>query len=82
MSVTISDETLLACGMTETEFRQEVALLLFQSGKLALGHASKLAQMNQIHFRQLLKERKIPLYSYDLEDFELELENLRELGRF
>ena len=81
MSVIILDETLRACGMTEAEFKQEVALLLFQSGKLALGHASKLAQMDKIQFRQLLKERNIPLYSYDIEDFELDLKNLRELGR-
>ena len=30
MSVIISDETLRSYGMTEAEFRQEVALLLFQ----------------------------------------------------
>lgn len=81
MSVTISDETLRACGMTEAEFKQEVALLLFQSGKLALGHLCKFAEMDKILFRQLLKERKIPLYSYNIEDFELDLKNLRELGR-
>jgi len=32
-------------------------------------------------FHQLLKQRHIPLYSYDVEDFELDLKNLRELGR-
>ncbi|VXD14477.1 conserved hypothetical protein [Planktothrix paucivesiculata PCC 9631] len=32
-------------------------------------------------FRQLLKQRHIPLYSYDVEDFELDLKNLQELGR-
>jgi predicted HTH domain antitoxin len=32
-------------------------------------------------FRQLLKQRNIPLYSYDVEDFELDLKNLRDLGR-
>ncbi|GAA6624102.1 hypothetical protein NUACC26_099270 [Scytonema sp. NUACC26] len=68
-------------GMTEAEFKQEVALLLFESGKLPLGHASKLAEMNKIQFQQLLQERKIPLYSYEMEDFELDLKNLRELGR-
>ncbi|WP_407900792.1 UPF0175 family protein [Scytonema sp. NUACC26] len=67
--------------MTEAEFKQEVALLLFESGKLPLGHASKLAEMNKIQFQQLLQERKIPLYSYEMEDFELDLKNLRELGR-
>ena len=32
-------------------------------------------------FAPLLKQRNIPLYSYDVEDFELDLKNLRELGR-
>ncbi|MGF1674895.1 MAG: UPF0175 family protein [Richelia sp. SL_2_1] len=81
MSVVISDETLRASGMTELEFKQEVALLLFGSGKLPLGYASKLAEMDKIQFQQLLQERKIPLYSYEIEDFELDLKNLRELGR-
>ncbi|NJO64490.1 MAG: UPF0175 family protein [Richelia sp. RM2_1_2] len=81
MSVVISDDTLRASGMTELEFKQEVALLLFGSGKLPLGYASKLAEMDKIQFQQLLQERKIPLYSYEIEDFELDLKNLRELGR-
>lgn len=81
MSVIISDETLRACQMTAAEFQQEIAIMLFQSGKLSLGHASKLADLDRTQFRQLLKERKIPLYSYDVEDLELDLKNLRELGR-
>ena len=81
MSVVISDDTLRASRMTEAEFKQEVALLLFASGKLPLGYASKLAEMDKIQFQQLLQKRKIPLYSYDIEDFELDLKNLRELGR-
>jgi predicted HTH domain antitoxin len=81
MSVVISDDTLRASGMTEAEFKQEVALLLFSSGKLPLGYASKLAEMDKIQFQQLLQERKIPVYSYEIEDFELDLKNLRELGR-
>jgi predicted HTH domain antitoxin len=32
-------------------------------------------------FRELLKQHHIPLYLYDVEDFELDLKNLRELGR-
>ena len=81
MSVVISDETLRASGMTEAEFRLEVALLLFASGKLPLGYASKLAEMDKIQFQQLLQKRKIPLYFYEIEDFKLDLKNLRELGR-
>ncbi|NER52848.1 MAG: UPF0175 family protein [Symploca sp. SIO1A3] len=81
MSVLISDETLRACQMEATEFRQEIALLLFQVGKLTIGHASHLAQMSPNAFREILKQRHIPLYSYDVEDFELDLKNLRELDR-
>jgi len=80
MSVLVSDDTLRASGMTEAEFKQEIALLLFASGKLPFGYASKLAEMDKIPFQQLLQQRKIPLY-YEIEDFELDLKNLRELSR-
>ncbi|MEQ9485485.1 MAG: hypothetical protein RIG27_24825 [Coleofasciculus sp. F4-SAH-05] len=29
----------------------------------------------------MLKQRQIPLYNYDIEDFELDLKNLRKLDR-
>jgi len=81
MSVVISDEILQASQLTPNEFRQEIALHLFQTGRLTVGYASKLAEMPLNAFRQLLKQRNIPLYSYDVEDLELDLKNLRELGR-
>lgn len=81
MSVLISDEILQASQLTSNEFRQEIALYLFQTGRLTLGYASKLADMPIHAFRQFLKQRSVALYSYDVEDFELDLKNLRELGR-
>ena len=81
MTVIISDEILQASQLSPSEFRQEVALHLFQTGRLTLGYASKLADMPVPAFRQLLKQRDIPLYSYDLEDFALDMKNLKELGR-
>jgi predicted HTH domain antitoxin len=81
MSVIISDEILQASRLTSNEFRQEIALHLFQTGRLTLGYASQLAEMPPNAFRQLLKQHHISLYSYDIEDFELDLKNLRELGR-
>ncbi len=82
MSVIISDEILHASQLTASEFRQEIALYLFQTGRLTLGYASRLADLPIDAFRQLLKQRKIALYSYAVEDFELDVKNLRELGRF
>lgn len=81
MSVVISDEILQASRLSPSEFRQEIALHLFQTGRLTLGYASQLANLQPNAFRQLLKQRNIPLYCYDIEDFELDLKNLRELGR-
>lgn len=81
MSVVISDEILQASQLTPDEFRQEIAIHLFQTGRLTLGYASRLADMPLNDFRQLLKQRNIALYSYDVEDFELDLKNLQELGR-
>ena len=81
MSITISDEILQASQLTPDEFCQEIALHFFQTGRLTLGYASQLAGMSPNTFRQLLKQHQIPLYSYDVEDFELDLKTLRELGR-
>ena len=82
MSIVILDEILQASGLTECEFRQDIALHLFETGHLTLGSASKLADMSLNAFRQLLKQRNISLYFYDdIEDFELDLKNLRQLGR-
>jgi predicted HTH domain antitoxin len=81
MSVIISDEILEASQLTPSEFCQEIALYLFQAGRLTLGYASQLADLEPNAFRQLLKQRHIPLYSYDVQDLELDLKNLRELGR-
>ena len=81
MSIVISDEILQASQLTPKEFRQEIALHLFQIGHLTLGYASQLAEIQPYAFRQLLKQRQIPLYSYDVEDFEIDLKNLRDLGR-
>ena len=81
MSLVILDEFLDASQLTPTEFLQEIALHLFESGRLTCDYAAKMAQMESDAFRDLLKARKIPLYRYDLEDFEIDLQNLQELGR-
>lgn len=81
MSIVISDEIVQASQLTPSEFRQEIALHLFQTGHLTVGYASQLAEMSLNAFRQLLKQRNIPLYVYDVEDFELDLKNLQDLGR-
>lgn len=80
MSVVIPDEVLEAAQMTEAELKQEVAVMLFERGKLSLGRASRLAGMGRVEFQQLLASRDIPM-QYDLADLEADIETLRSLGR-
>ena len=80
MSIVIPDEILHPIHMTVDEVLQEIAILLFQKGKLTLGQASRLARVSQLQFQFLLASRQIPLH-YDVAEFESDLKTLRELGR-
>ena len=54
MSVVIPDEVLEASRMTENELKVEVAVMLFEKGKLSLGQASRLAALHHLAFQHLL----------------------------
>jgi predicted HTH domain antitoxin len=80
MGVLIPDDVLEAARMTEAELKQEVAVMLYERGKLSLGRATRLAGMGRIEFQQLLAGRQIPM-QYDVADLEADIETLRSLGR-
>ncbi len=80
MSVIVPDEILTATRMTEAEMRQEIAIMLFQREKLTLAQASRFAGMHRVAFQHLLASRHIPVH-YGVEDFEQDIQNLREMGR-
>jgi predicted HTH domain antitoxin len=58
----------------------ELAVYLFQQGKLSFGKAREMAEMTAWAFQQLLGTRGIPVH-YEVEDYEQDLVTLRELGR-
>ena len=76
----IPDEILQTTRMSESELKQEIAVMLFAKNKLTLGQASDLAGMPRFHFQHLLASRLIPLH-YDLKDLEDDLENLKEIAK-
>lgn len=80
MSIVISEDILHATHMTEAEFLQEVAVVLYEKGKLSLGKASKLARMGRIQFQLLLASRQIPI-NYGIEDFDADMNTLQNLGQ-
>jgi predicted HTH domain antitoxin len=66
--------------MTPQELRRELAIYLFQQGKLSFGKAREMAEMTLWAFQQLLGSKGIPIH-YDVEDYEEDLETLKELSR-
>lgn len=79
MSLAIPQDLLQTTRMSETEFKQEIAVMLFQKDKLTLGQAGSFAEMSQLQFQHLLSSRQIPVH-YDIDDFEEDLRTLNELG--
>jgi len=80
MSIVVSDELLTTARMTEAEMRQEIAVMLFQKEKLTLAQAGRFAGMHRIAFQHLLASRHIPVH-YGVDDFEQDIQTLREMGR-
>jgi len=69
-----------ATRMCTEELKQELAIHLFQQGKLSFGKAKEMAGMTFWTFQQLLGARGIPVH-YGVEDYEEDLRTLKKLGR-
>ena len=80
ISIEIPQEVIHATRMTPEELKRELAVYLFQQGKLSFGKACEMADMTIWDFQQLLASRGIPIH-YDLEDYKEDLKTLKELGR-
>jgi len=78
VSIEIPREVLHATHMTADELRCELAISLFQQGKLSFGKAREMAGMNFWAFQQLLGSREIPIH-YTNEDYEQDLGTLKDL---
>jgi predicted HTH domain antitoxin len=76
--IDIPREVLHASRMTAVEIKTELAVSLFQQGKLSFGKARELAGISVWAFQQLLGSRMIPVH-YDIGDYEKDLESLRDL---
>ena len=67
-SIDIPAEVIHSTRMTLEEMKLELALLLFQQGKLSFGKAREMADMTVWDFQQLLGQRKIAVH-YDVQDY-------------
>jgi predicted HTH domain antitoxin len=80
IAIEIPREVVHATRMTPQGLKQELAVHLFQQGKLSFGKAREMAGMTVWVFQQLLGSRGIPVH-YDVEEYEEDLATLKEPGR-
>ena len=58
---------------------QEIAIALFQQERITLSRASKIASMDLMDFQKLISDSGICVH-YDVEDFEQDMQHLRDRG--
>ena len=75
-TIEIPREISQAARMTPEELERELAIHLFEEGRLSFGKARSLAAMTIWEFQQLLGSRGIVVH-YDIEDYEEDLETLK-----
>ena len=80
ITIEIPRDVIHATRMTPQQLKQELAVCLFQQGKLSFGKAREMAGMTAWAFQQLLGSRGIAVH-YDLEEYQEDLATLKELGR-
>jgi predicted HTH domain antitoxin len=67
-SIDIPAEIVHTTRMTLEEIKLELALMLFQQGKLSFGKAREMTGLTVWDFQLLLGQRKIPVH-YDIQDY-------------
>lgn len=79
MSITIPDDILRASNMTEDELKLEIAILLYQQGKISSGKVRAWTGITVLEFQHELAKRGLYL-NYDVEDFQSDVQTLQSMG--
>ncbi len=79
LSITYSDDLLISTGKSKKAFEQEMRFLLavklFELGRLTVGKAAELCNMNKMQFMDELGRMEIPVINLDNDQILDELQN-------
>ena len=78
--VEVAQDILDSARLTPSELKVEMAVHLYEQGRLSAGKARELADMTLWEFRQLLASRRIPPH-HDETDLDEDVTTLCEPGR-
>lgn len=79
LTLEIPDDLAQTGRFTESDWLREIAIALFRQERISLGRASKIAGLHVIEFQKIIASRGICIH-YDVEDFQEDIQHLREQG--
>ena len=79
ITLNLPDNLSQAETFNQGDWLREIAIALFQQERISLSRASKIAGMEIMDFQKLLADRGICVH-YDVEDFEQDVQHLRDRG--
>lgn len=78
MDLLIREDVLNKAEISAEELLVEIAVYLYNSGRLSIGQAKNLVNMDHIAFQKELAKRDVYI-KYDEEDLQTDLKNLKHL---
>jgi predicted HTH domain antitoxin len=79
MNIILPDEIIQSAQMSADDIKLEIAIVLYHQHKISMGQACRLAGIPLIEFQRQLSRRGLCI-NYDIEDFQADLNTLREAG--
>ncbi|MBI4753670.1 UPF0175 family protein [Candidatus Desantisbacteria bacterium] len=81
IGLTISEEIFLVLNEKQDDFLKDIKIFadikFFEMGKLSLGKAAMLAEMNKADFIELLSRHRISVYNYAPEELNEDLSSIQ-----
>jgi predicted HTH domain antitoxin len=79
ITIDLPDNLTQTNNFNQTDWMREIAIALFQQERITLSRASKIASIDLMEFQKLISDRGICIH-YDVEEFEQDVQHLRDRG--
>jgi predicted HTH domain antitoxin len=79
ITIDLPDTLTQTDSFTQTDWMREIAIALFQQERITLSRASKIAGIDLMEFQKLISDRGICVH-YDVEEFDQDVQHLRDRG--
>ena len=78
MLLELNDKVINSTGLTDDELRIELAVRLYEDGKITVGQGGTMTGLGHVKFQHELGKREIP-WQFDVEDLHADLETLKSV---